>query len=242
MKIDLYVQCWNEERFLPFFLQHYNFVDRIFVYDNMSTDDTARIAASDRRCSLIRVDTGGTFNEQQLMDMKNQAWKYFSPDADWVFVVDTDEFIFHKNIIGYLSYCSKRGATRLTATGYSMYSPGNPTPGLQLVSQVQRGVPFPVFDKSIAFDPKAFEEMNFHPGQHWCEPVGNDVELKEPELKLLHMTYVGNVNYRWSRISSYNRRLSQVNRDNGWGEHYSWPHSCYMDDVRKIAEIAEPVI
>ena len=43
-KIDMHVLCWNEEKMIPYFLNHYeNLVSRIFVYDNKSTDNNKSI-------------------------------------------------------------------------------------------------------------------------------------------------------------------------------------------------------
>lgn len=44
MSIHLYAACWNEERIIPFFLQHYEpLVDRIIIYDDHSTDRSVEL-------------------------------------------------------------------------------------------------------------------------------------------------------------------------------------------------------
>ena len=44
MSIHLYAACWNEERIIPFFLQHYEpLVDRIVIYDDRSTDRSVEL-------------------------------------------------------------------------------------------------------------------------------------------------------------------------------------------------------
>lgn len=40
MKVHFYGLCWNEVAFLPFFLRHYAFCERIVFYDHGSTDGT----------------------------------------------------------------------------------------------------------------------------------------------------------------------------------------------------------
>ena len=44
MKIHAYIIAWNEEKILPFTLDHYSqFCEKIYVYDNMSTDGSDQI-------------------------------------------------------------------------------------------------------------------------------------------------------------------------------------------------------
>ncbi len=39
MQVDLYTITWNEERLLPFFLDHYEpWIDRFIVFDDQSDD------------------------------------------------------------------------------------------------------------------------------------------------------------------------------------------------------------
>jgi glycosyltransferase involved in cell wall biosynthesis len=47
MKVGLTAPCFNEERFLPYFLRHYStFCDKIFIFDNCSTDKSKEIIKS----------------------------------------------------------------------------------------------------------------------------------------------------------------------------------------------------
>lgn len=44
-RIHVYTICWNEERFLPYFLRHYGaFAEEITVFDNGSDDNSVAIA------------------------------------------------------------------------------------------------------------------------------------------------------------------------------------------------------
>ena len=41
MKIHAHILSWNEEKILPYTLDHYsNICEKIFVYDNMSNDSS----------------------------------------------------------------------------------------------------------------------------------------------------------------------------------------------------------
>lgn len=72
MTIELIVAYFNEEFLLPLFRNHYHWVDRI----NFITD--------------VRPD--GKFDDEDKMNWINAAIK--SSVADWVVLVDMDEFIF----------------------------------------------------------------------------------------------------------------------------------------------------
>jgi len=44
MKIHAYIIAWNEEKILPFTLDYYSkFCEKIYIYDNMSTDNSDKI-------------------------------------------------------------------------------------------------------------------------------------------------------------------------------------------------------
>ena len=44
MKIHAHILSWNEEKILPFTLDYYsNICEKIFIYDNMSTDSSDEI-------------------------------------------------------------------------------------------------------------------------------------------------------------------------------------------------------
>jgi glycosyltransferase involved in cell wall biosynthesis len=101
MKIDVFTTCYNEQIILPYFLKHYKkFANNITVYDNMSTDNSVKIM-NEYGVNVIQFDTNGKFEESVLMNIRNNCWK--NSDADWVIVCDTDELIYHEDIINYLS-------------------------------------------------------------------------------------------------------------------------------------------
>ena len=51
--IYVYVVCYNEEFMLPFFLKHYEYATKIFIYDNCSNDNTIDIINKSNKCEVI---------------------------------------------------------------------------------------------------------------------------------------------------------------------------------------------
>ena len=94
MKIELITMWYNEEFLAPFFLNHYKWVDKIHILLDADTDDNTEAIATGYPNVLIEH-----FKFPDMMDDVIKARKinekYRSiPGADYVIVVDSDEFIF----------------------------------------------------------------------------------------------------------------------------------------------------
>ena len=58
MKIHAHILAWNEEKILPFTLDYYsNICNKIFIYDNMSTDGSDDIYKKYPKVELIKWDS-----------------------------------------------------------------------------------------------------------------------------------------------------------------------------------------
>ena len=94
MRIELITMWYNETYLAPFFLNHYSWVDTIHILlDADTTDDTEEIA---RRYPNVQIEH---FRFPDMMDdiikVRKINEKYRTiRDADYVIVVDSDEFIF----------------------------------------------------------------------------------------------------------------------------------------------------
>lgn len=114
MKIHLITMWYNEEFLAPFFLNHYAWVDTIHILlDADTSDHTEQIA---RQYSNVEIEYF------QFPDMMNDiikstaiSHKYLSiRDADYVIIVDSDEFIFPWDT-------SRTVREHLSVTGYDAY-------------------------------------------------------------------------------------------------------------------------
>ena len=112
MRIVVYFINFNDSFYIPFLAKHYGaFCQKIIMYDNHSTDNSVAIAIS----LGIEVRLFGQFgqlNDQHYLDVKNHCWKEQRGHADYVIVVDADEFVCIGNLIG----------SAPKVTGYDMMS------------------------------------------------------------------------------------------------------------------------
>src|SRR5271169_938358 len=120
MRIVVVTLTFNEEAIIGFFLRHYErFVDRIIIYDSGSTDRTVAIARAHPKVELRhREPTNGEINDTENVRLKNEAWQ--GTGADWVMVVDTDEFLFHPIMQAFLRACDSEGCNAVRSECWQM--------------------------------------------------------------------------------------------------------------------------
>ncbi len=100
MKIHVYSIMKNEEKFLPYFLRHYStFADSIYIFNDNSTDNTVEIAKLNEKVQLLDYNYETGFFDGDVNTCFEKAYKKHSRCvADWVMVVDADEFLYNKNM------------------------------------------------------------------------------------------------------------------------------------------------
>lgn len=99
MRVELITMWYNEEFLAPFFLNHYSWVDRIHILLDTDTDDRTESIA--RSYPNVEIEP---FAFPDMLDdiIKSAAIsaRYVTlKDADYVIVVDSDEFIFTNAIV-----------------------------------------------------------------------------------------------------------------------------------------------
>jgi glycosyltransferase involved in cell wall biosynthesis len=220
MRVHVYTLTWNEEAILPYFLQHYaSFAERIVVYDNCSDDQTRFMVDQHPAAELRALDAGGELREDLTLEMKNEAWKELcGTGVDYVAIVDADEFLYHKDLLGFLR--KNRRYSLFRTLGFQMVSESFPCDDDSILKQVVKGCHREGMSKCVLFDPDMIEDINYLPGAHKCAPSGDVVKYESSgDLKLLHYKWLG-VEYVCARHSEYKERLSALNREHGWGKHY----------------------
>ena len=220
--IHVYSICWNGEILLPYFLRHYSKIaDKIFIYDNMSNDNSVAIIKSFSNTKVIRFDSGDEAREDIQLKIRLNEWKKSRGLADWVIIVDTDEFLYHKNLVEYLTMCKKKGITMPITLGFDMVSETLPTSSGMIYDEIKLGVFNKNYCKSCVFNPNLVYEINYEPGCHWAHPVGRIVFDNSGELKLLHYRYIS-LDYVLKRYRLYRSRKSEINKKMGWGRQYDF--------------------
>ena len=221
MNIHLYTFCYNEEFIIPYFLRHYlPIVSKIIVFDNYSTDKSVDLLQQHQKVFVKKIDTGDKFRDDVKRELTNNAWKRSKGHADYVIVLDIDEFLYHPNFLEELVRLKQTGYTVIRPIGYDMITADLPATTGQIYDQVKEGMRNREWDKMALFDPNKIEEINFSPGAHWCLPEGYVKALKrDHDFKLLHFRYLG-FDYVLDKHKKRAARLSDINLKNNWGYHY----------------------
>ena len=236
--IHVYTVCWNEEKFLPFFIKHYgSFCDKIIVYDNESTDSTLDILAKNPNISVITYKTGNKINDNEYQRIKNTAWKQSRGKADFVIVCDTDELLYDKNDNIKNTLKMSRN-TIFRPEGYEMLSECFPSYEKPLRQQC-KGLPSQYYCKKIIFDPHCIVDINYYPGCHEADPRGY-VKTGTSEFLLLHYKRIG-VEYIVNRYRTFTERLSKQNIENKMGMHYFMTEQEITDEFNRMFAAAKPV-
>jgi hypothetical protein len=259
-KIWVYVLCYNEEKIIPYFLNHYSFADKIIVYDNESTDKSRLLFEqwsnknSSPQIEIRTYKSNNQLNDQLYLDIKNNAWKEAKNIADFVIVIDMDEFLVcdfkgNSNSNNIISFCQKYSDYSIfNVTGYDMFSESDDPDydiNKPLIEQCQFGAPSIGYCKNVLFSPIKLTEINYDHGCHKCSPEG---DIKYPEnssqsdqcnqLKLLHFKHAFGLQFVINRASLFNERLSEINRMNCWGMHYSFhpdEHVKYYENIKNLS-------
>lgn len=221
MKIHAYIIAYNEEKLLPFTLDYYSsFCEKIFVYDNNSTDSSDEIYKKYSKVEVIKWDSGNKINELNYVKIKSEEYRKHSRnyDVDWVITADCDEFIYHPNLIEKLKEYKERGITVVQTSGHEMVCETFPEyDGELLPNKVKIGSDkMPMLSKSIIFNPSI--DINFGPGAHSFKS-NKTILSPNDEIKILHYKCLGK-EYVIEIYKDRFNRLSQINKSNQWGFHY----------------------
>jgi hypothetical protein len=234
MIIHTHILTHNEEKLLPFTLDHYSsFSDKIFIHDNMSDDSTDDIVNIYPKAQIHKWESNGQMDELTQVNKRNNDYKKFSRDADWVIVCDCDEFLYHPNILGVLLKYKNEGVTVPKIQGYVMASNVFPKyDGKLITEKIKIGEESdPMGSKNIIFNPKI--DMLFGEGSHRFTSnntiFSNDVELKLLHYRFLSKQYLNNI------YKSRSERLSSDTKRRGWNGHYLNPNEnlLLMDKIIK---------
>ena len=191
---NITVLTWarNESYIMPFFLRHYDFADRIIVYDNGSDDGTQDIVKAHPKAELRHWDTGGVFDEIEHTRMKESIPAETGPG--WKIVVDTDEFVWHpRGMAAFLDMCTDRYVNMVPTKGFDMVSEFAPeddgkTP---LTEIVKEGIWSPRYSKPVIF--KSMLKVRYGHGCHSCsfDNPGCVVAAPKGKVFLLHYHWIG---------------------------------------------------
>jgi glycosyltransferase involved in cell wall biosynthesis len=264
MNIDVHITCWNEQAILPFTLQHYSsFCDRIYVHDNMSSDNSLFICNDFPKVTVKFWDSKtekGKFNDNEARHVKYTAYNEYSKGkADWVILADCDELIYHPDIKGILKTYKDKGVNYPVIQGAQMTSHEFPKyeSSSNLTDIVKTGVlddPFPPdevfieekawgFSKPIIFNPEL--DVFLSCGSHFINGEKSNpsefVFSEQAELKLLHYKYLSE-DYVVNRYKQLGVRLSKYNLDREYGLGWVVEENKIREQHRAYLSLATQVI
>jgi hypothetical protein len=214
--------CFNEAAILPFYLDHYiHFVGvkKVILFDGGSTDGTHEIAKRYPQVELV-VRVSEKLDDRELMAIRNEEWKAYRNECDWMIVGDVDELLYHPNMRAKLAEFKRDGVTLPMVEGFEMLSKHHPehVPGQYIWEKIQTGVPNPgYYNKNLIFDPKI--DINYTLGCHHCAPTGPVKRSEGFVFKNLHYRMLS-----YQHIVEKSRRsaarLSDWNKQTNAGFHY----------------------
>lgn len=240
-EIHLHALCWNDRRMIPYFFKHYNeIVDRYYIYDNGSTDGSLEALAGDQRVQVMHWHLSGDSFVDQARSLANTYWKLSRGSATWVFVVDLDEHLYHRELRERLRAYAANGTTVLKVEGYDMVAEQFPSDDRPLSQSVTRGIRVRDLDKLAIFDPRAIRETNYEVGRHAARPVGRVIwEVRHPAT-LLHYKWLG-VDYVSERNEMIAARLRPRDLDKGYGFHHRAQRGQFVAQHSLMMRDATPV-
>jgi len=212
--IETFVLCNNEERLIPYVCRHYLQFSKVILLESNSTDRTVEIATQ-MGAEVWRYDVPDEINDQWFLKLKNNCWK--ESRADWVIIVDADEFVYHPQI----EIALKRSPFPIIQPRfYNMYSEMFPTTEGQIYEEVTKGVEQVAPKAKMNIFKPSIKEINYFPGCHEAFPTAR--VNNESGIMTLHMRNLGK-EFVVERNLRAQKRNSQLNKDNGWGTHVDWP-------------------
>jgi hypothetical protein len=232
MTVHLYALCWNEVRLLPYFFRHYDrIVDQYFIADNGSTDGSLEMLRRHPRVVLGHLAPSSSFLAMATAHY-NTCWKASRGTADWVFVVNIDEHVFHRRLRGFLRACTRRGESIVVTEGYNMVATSFPTSPRPLWRTIRYGARDPNWDKPQIFAPRRLDDINFVPGRHAATPTGHVAYATGPAPKLLHFKYLG-LDYLVARHHELRTRISEAEFAQGLAYQYTWDRARNLEELER---------
>lgn len=201
------------------------------MFDNGSNDGSEQIANGynnvvwDRQKYYIH-----SIDEVLLRNIKNSCWKD-SRDADWVFVGDVDEIIYHPHGVEKFLHTLKRDKyTIVKPHAYDMVVDSLPVhdgmiydhedfrKGMRIVDHDRMHIcDGHTYDKCCVFSPKHIDEINYTLGAHVANPIGDTNIFHRSECKLLHYKYMHRQTYITRNLECKYRSLKDSSSCNSYG-------------------------
>jgi len=146
---------------LPHFFKHYEWADKIIIYDNGSDDGSQDFIKAQPKGELRHYDTNDKHDEETLVSLRNNCWK--GDTSDWVIICDTDEHLIgHEKLKDYVGELCV-----FNCKSWEMVSEEVPADFADVTLKYHE--PWWLY-KCLCFNPR-ITEINYKRGSHRCKPV-----------------------------------------------------------------------
>jgi glycosyltransferase involved in cell wall biosynthesis len=241
--VHAFFLCYNEANLLPHLLKYYlSFCEKVTILDNNSTDNSVEIINSFSNTEIIPWDSKGELNDSLYIKLKNHVWKSSVGYADYVIIGDTDEFLYHENMIDFLIKSKEKGVTIFKPEGYHMVADEDFNLNIDddLTKNVNKGVRAEVLDKLMMFDCNKIYNINYSIGCHMANPTG-EIVFSDKELKMLHYKFLGLEDHKLKQ-KIRGERLSEFNKQHGFGLYYLFNEEEQTKDYQGYLNKREKVL
>jgi len=228
MNIHVYCIERNEIKILPYFMRHYQrFVSQFFIFDDNSDDGTVEFLKTFPNVTILPLEMRGIDDTYFRKVHQNEYIKWSRGKCDFVMAVDSDEFVYHPNIVAALQQCKDNNEQIIKPEGYTMFSEEFCKTDGQICDEIKTGYRDVWYDKPVIFDPAV--NMQWDLGRHGLKPMGDTKISTDSGIKFLHYRYLGK-QYCEQRHSDHFKRLSAHNLKWKLGRHLD-PKSKYYHSL-----------
>jgi len=120
MRIEIISKWFNEAELAPFFLNHYSYADEIIIYlDPASNDGSKEIINSFPNTRIVWGKEGNKLDDVACINDLNQI--AHSSKADWIIILDADEFVFPHNFANPREVLEKADGNLIISAMWDMY-------------------------------------------------------------------------------------------------------------------------
>lgn len=214
LKLDLYSVIYNEERILPYWLRHYSpLVDRIFVWDDDSTDSTHEILSKNPKVMFLPMKSHGDNDDYWRNELFPQCSAISRGFADYCIIADADEFIYHRDLRSKLIEEKEKGIQLIRCEGFTMLSSSFPSTDGQIYDEIKVGVPDKLESKRTIHSPNI--HVRYAKGRHFGVSTLEFLVNRDENsgIKLLHFRYLGE-NYLEEKDRKNRERLNWTFNEN----------------------------
>ena len=224
--IQILSKWTSEEDIAPYFLKHYWWADQIIIYlDNLANQETVDIIKSFNNTFIIwDSKSNGQMNDGRLINDLNAIVRHIN--ADWLILVDSDEFIFPKDFADPRQVLSEiTDGNVLFASMWQIYrheTDADLDPNQSPLMQRRHGDPnretgfSSLYTKPIIAKPRE-TDIQWAVGNHDYLKPNPKVKISETRFDGVHWT-LPDINMTIKRrIKGRRDRFDEEERRMGWG-------------------------